>query len=64
VQVFDKSRKYIGQVAVDRALRRPSGLVFDADSGNCPAIYVLNLWENSMAKYFLVKQDASKLDAS
>ncbi len=62
LQVFDRSRRYVGQVFADRPLRRPSGIHFDPepDAGGAgqqrPALYVLNLWENTMVKYVIQRQ--------
>jgi hypothetical protein len=53
-QVFDKCRKYVGLVRVKSGLRRPSGILLDSVN---QALYVLNLWGNSMVKYRLVKRN-------
>lgn len=52
LQVFDRTRNYVGPVKTIPAVNRPSGILLDPVEA---AIYVLNLRGNSMAKYKLVK---------
>ena len=51
-QVFNKSRQCLGLVELDRPVRRPSGIYYDLDDDEA-ALYVLNLWDDSLAKYTL-----------
>ena len=51
-QVFNKSRQCLGLVELDRPVRRPSGIYYDLDDDEA-ALYVLNLWDDSLAKYRL-----------
>ncbi len=57
LQMFDKDRRFVTtlQIKGGRPLKRPSGIVFDADGGLKPTLYVLNLWSDSMLKLRLVK---------
>ena len=52
--MFNKQRSYLGLVKLDRAVRRPSGILFDEDGAEA-ALYVLNLWGNSVMKFVLQK---------
>jgi DNA-binding beta-propeller fold protein YncE len=52
LQVFDRSRKFVGQVKFREQLKRPSGIYLDQEEA---ALYILNLWGNSMVKYILEK---------
>ena len=56
LQVFDESRKFVGNVHIYKGLRRPSGIYLDQEE---EALYVLNLNGNSMAKYALKKNKVS-----
>ena len=56
LQVFDKSRKFVGNVQIYKGPRRPSGIYLDQEE---EALYVLNLNGNSMAKYALKKNKVS-----
>ena len=52
LQMFDKARKFVGNVNIYQGLKRPSGIFLDPEEG---ALYVLNLNGNCMRKYALSK---------
>ena len=52
LQMFDKSRKFVGNVNIYQGLKRPSGIYLDQEE---EALYVLNLNGNCMRKYALKK---------
>jgi len=57
--VYDKNRRYLGLVNTDRVVSRPSGIFYYGGVVGIedPAIFVLNLNDNSMAKYNLLRTD-------
>lgn len=52
LQMFDRTRKYVGNVNVYQGLKRPSGIYLDPEE---EALYVLNLNGKCMRKYALMK---------
>lgn len=52
LQIFDKRQRYVGMVKLNGAVKRPSGIVYEAD-GMEPALYVLNLWSDSLCKFII-----------
>jgi len=52
LQMFDKARKWVGNVNIYHGLKRPSGIYLDQEE---EALYVLNLNGSCMRKYALKK---------